>query len=129
MPAYDDTFFDPPAPFARVRLRSPDSGRSLSNVGMLIDTGADVTLIPDLAVSSLGLQFDVDTAYELTGFDGSRSVASAVNLDLVLSGRVFRGRYLGIDQEWGILGRDILNHLSLALDGPGLTWKLQSRRG
>lgn len=129
MPAYDDTFFDPPAPFAQVRLRNHDSGRSLSNVGMLIDSGADVTLIPVLAVSSLGLQFDADTAYELTGFDGSRSVASATNLDLVLSGKVFRGRYLGIDQEWGILGRDILNHLSLELDGPGLTWKLQSGRG
>lgn len=128
MPAYDDTFFDPPAPFAQVRLRNPDSGRSLSNVGMLIDSGADVTLIPVLAVSSLGLQFDA-AAYELTGFDGSRSVASATSLDLVLSGKVFRGRYLGIDQEWGILGRDILNHLFLGLDGPGLTWKLQSRRG
>ena len=96
---------------------------------MLIDTGADVTLVPVPAVSTLGLQFDVDTAYELAGFDGSRSVASATNLDLVLSGKVFRGRYLGIDQGWGIMGRDILNHLSLTLDGPGLTWTLQSRRG
>lgn len=41
---------------------------------------------------------------------------------LVLLQRTFRGRLLLIDQEWGILGRDILNHLSLVLDGPNQTW-------
>jgi hypothetical protein len=27
-----------------------------------------------------------------------------------------------IDQEWGIIGRDVLNLVVLLLDGPKLTW-------
>lgn len=45
MPAYDSTLFAPPAPVARVNLRSPDSGRVQTDVLMLLDTGADVTLV------------------------------------------------------------------------------------
>ena len=33
-----------------------------------------------------------------------------------------------IDQEWGIMGRDVLNHVALLLDGPKLTWSEQSRQ-
>jgi hypothetical protein len=56
------------------------------------------------------------------GFDGSKSVAQAVQLDLLFLGRAFRGRFLLIDQACGILGRDILNHVAILLDGPQLTW-------
>lgn len=45
--------------------------------------------------------------YELMGFDGAKSVAEAVQLDLLFLGRAFNGRFLLIDQTWGILGRDI----------------------
>jgi len=36
--------------------------------------------------------------------------------------RAYRGRYLVIDSEQGILGRDILCNLVLLLDGPRLQW-------
>ncbi len=62
------------------------------------------------------------TTYELIAFDGSKSSAPAVPLDLLFLQRAFRGQYLLIDQEYGVLGRDILNHLELVLDGPRLQW-------
>ena len=37
-------------------------------------------------------------------------------------GRTFRGQFLVIDQQVGILGRNILNALALVLDGPQQTW-------
>ena len=46
MPAYDDEGFSPAAPVAIVILRHPDSGKSLADVPMLIDSGADATLLP-----------------------------------------------------------------------------------
>jgi len=46
MPKYDTENFDPPAPVAYVSIRDPETGASLSDVPMLIDTGADVTLLP-----------------------------------------------------------------------------------
>lgn len=64
----------------------------------------------------------VDQRYELMGFDGSKSFAPVVTLDMIFPKRVFRGRYLLIEEACGILGRDILNHVALLLDGPQRQW-------
>jgi hypothetical protein len=125
MPAYDEGRFRPPAPLARVTLRHPEKGNTLSDVPMLIDSGADVTLIPLASVNLLGATIDSGEGYELMSFDGSRSVARSVQLDLLFLRRTFKGRFLLIDQDWGILGRDILNHVALLLHGPRLTWSEQ----
>jgi hypothetical protein len=127
MPAYDATLFDPPAPLARVTLRNPQNANNISEVLMLLDSGADVTLITSLSTNELGLTADADTVYELIGFDGSISLASVVQLEMLFLNKIFRGRFLLIDQEWGVLGRDILNLVSLLLDGPNSTWDEQSR--
>jgi hypothetical protein len=86
MPAYDTTRFEPPAPLARVTLRNPDTGEVWSDVQMLLDSGADVTLIPQEATSTLGVAAVPDKYYELTGFDGSMSFAPVVRLELVFCG-------------------------------------------
>ena len=44
------------------------------------------------------------------------------DLDLIFLNRRFRGRYLLTDDDAGVLGRDILNHLALLIDGPGTQW-------
>jgi hypothetical protein len=62
-------------------------------------------------------------------FDGSKTIAPVVDLDLIFLNRVFRGRFLVINQEWGILGRDVLNHVAVVLDGPRLTWNEQKPTG
>ena len=66
MPKYDSESFDPPAPVAYVTLRNPATGASLSDVPMLIDTGADVTLLPRTYVDKLGIEAAGD-AYECRG--------------------------------------------------------------
>lgn len=122
MPTYDADRFNPPAPLATITLQDRKSGTILPDVLMLIDSGADVTLIPQRAVQQLGVSIDPTQGYELMGFDGNVSMAPVVELDLMFQKRVFRGKLLIIEQEVGILGRDILNHLRLVLDGPGLNW-------
>jgi len=122
MPAYDAILFSPPAPIATISIRNQQKNTTLSNITMLIDSGADVTLIPRESVLQLDLLVDPDHVYELMGFDGSTSIAQVIELDLIFLSRVFRGRFLISDQEVGILGRDILNHLSILFDGPGLSW-------
>lgn len=92
---------------------------------LLIDTGADVTLVPQKGLTLLGASVEPDAGYEVIGFDGRKSVARVVNLDMIFLRRVFRGRFLVSNQEWGILGRDVLNHLSVLLDGPRLVWDEQ----
>jgi len=122
MPAYDASLFNPPAPAARVSLRNPMSGIVISEVPMLLDTGADVTLLPQPFVEQLGIAIDFQKGYELMGFDGSLSVARYVEADLLFLSRAFKGRFLLINQEWGLIGRDVLNHVSLLFDGLRLDW-------
>jgi hypothetical protein len=58
MTAYDSTLFAPPAPLSRVTLRNPETGKTQTDVPMLLDTGADVTLVPRVTLDSLELQLD-----------------------------------------------------------------------
>ena len=122
MPAYDGAQFTPPAPLAQVTLRNPDTGTSWSDVPMLLDTGADITLVPQTVVDILKAAIDQDKTYELSGYDGSRNSAPVVRLELVFCHRTFRGQFLLIDQAWGILGRNVLNAVPLLFDGPHLIW-------
>jgi hypothetical protein len=120
MPSYDARF-DPPAPVAAINLRSIDRHKRVSNVAMFIDSGADVTFLPASAVSQLGLPNQGDR--EVTAFDGSESVAASVECELLFLGQIYRGVYLVVDDQYGLLGRDVLNRVSLVLDGPGLNWR------
>lgn len=125
MPKYDDELFSPPAPVANVTLRHPDQGSLVFDVPMLIDSGADVSLIPLFAANQMSLSPTEGEAYELAGFDGRTCFARAVQLDLSILDRTFRGKYLIMERDYGILGRDVLNRISLLLNGPELTWSGQ----
>lgn len=121
MPPYDDRLFVPPAPVLNARLRNPQSGTIIEDVLLLIDTGADVTMLPRGAVNMASIE-QTGASYELLAFDGRPSSAGVIRADLLMLGRTFRGQFLVIDQEVGVLGRNILNTLALLLDGPRQTW-------
>ncbi len=108
--------------FSTRLLCSHEHETIIPDVPMLLDSGADVTLIPQGAVHMLGVCIRPNESYELRGFDGHTSFAPVVQLDLIFLRKTFRGRFLVINQEWGILGRDVLNHVSVLLDGPYLMW-------
>ncbi len=123
MPVYDSTRFSPPAPVALATLCNPDNGTESANVVMLLDTGADVTLLPQHLVEELGLVYSAHS-YELTDFEGRTSTARAVRPELKFTGLTFRGQFLLVEQDWGIIGRNILNVVSLTFDGPQLSWRI-----
>jgi len=125
MPAYDSDLFDPPAPVALVSIRDPGSGNTVHDVPMLIDSGSDITLIPRTSIDELELEIDPNAGYELQGFDGHSTVAQAVTVDLIFVKRTLRGKYVIVNSDMGILGRDVLNHVAILLDGPQLSWQEQ----
>lgn len=76
----------------------------VTDVPMLLDTGADVTLLPRAVVEYLGIAIDSSSGYQLMGFDGNLTVASSVTADLLFLSRAFNGRFLLITEDRGILG-------------------------
>ncbi|MGZ9222409.1 MAG: hypothetical protein ACXW4Q_09890, partial [Anaerolineales bacterium] len=65
MPKYDAENFDPPAPVAYVTLRNSATGVSLSDVPMLLDRGADVTLLPSQYLEDLDIEPDNEKVCEV----------------------------------------------------------------
>ena len=120
MPAYDAARFDPPAPVALVTVRSKERGIEVRDVPLLLDTGADVSLLPRSHVAAI-VSPDAKQ-YELEAFDGTRSTAPTVTVEMELLGKTFRGQFLLIEGWHGVLGRNVLNNLSLLLDGPSRQW-------
>jgi hypothetical protein len=123
MPAYDSAAFHPPAPLALVTVRSTVTGADVSNVPMLLDSGADVSLLPREAVADLIATVEALPQFELEAFDGTKSLAAAAELELLFLGKSFRGQFLVVDGRHGILGRNVLNAVSLLFDGPALLWR------
>lgn len=117
MSEYDSENFDPPAPVAHVTLRNPATGDVLTNVPMLIDTGADATLVPSEAAEKLGINAEENKAFEVQGFGGETNYLKSARLDLLFLNKTFKGEYLLIDRPIGILGRNILNKLRILFDG------------
>lgn len=125
MPEYNFELFDPPAPVAHVTLRNPATGALLSGVPMLIDTGADITLLPIEAVEQIGVEPENNEVFEVQGFDGEIRMVEVAKLELFFLDKKFGGEFLLVDRALGILGRNVLNNLRLVLDGPRGTWEEQ----
>lgn len=123
MQNYDSVNFQPPAPVAYVSVYSHDKIQSAVNVPMLLDSGADVSLVPRELLSQIIAASTVGQSYSLMGFDGTESAAPAIQLELHFLDKIFRGQFLIVDGHHGIIGRNILNCLPLFFDGPALTWK------
>lgn len=121
--AYDPGL-SPPAPMVPVRVSAPVGDRALL-VPMLVDSGADCTLVPAATVRQLGLpQID---AIGLTGVGGARRLAPVHAAVVELGGLRVMARVVAFLDE-AILGRDILNQLVVVLDGPKLEISVANRR-
>jgi predicted aspartyl protease len=113
---FDETF-DPPAPVLPVRVGGIDDHDPAAMLRMLVDTGADCTLIPAQVARSLRLP--VVDRMQIEGVAG-------IALATIHAARVHVGgiRVLARVAAYGdeaLLGRDVLNKMLLDIDGPGLT--------
>lgn len=123
MHAYDAGRFDPPAPVAEVTLSDPATGARCDRVRMLIDTGADVSVVPRSALNQLALSLKGAAQYEVTGFGEGRATLPAIDLRMMFLDHNFRGQFLVVERDHGILGRNVLNAVQILLDGPALIWR------
>ena len=91
---------------------------------MLVDTGADCTLVPAQVVRRLGLpQIDV---IGLTGIGDAKRRATVHAAAVEFGGVRVLARIVAFVDE-AILGRDVLNQAVMRLDGPGLAISIDGR--
>ena len=137
MPRYNNNY-KPSAPTAVVEIATVHAhligggGNVSVQVDMIIDTGADISCIPKNIVKRLegqvGKKFPYDVR-KVEDFNGKQDILSVYTLKLQpqLQGMIGNGNdyeFLSINQNEGILGRNVLNDYFFHLNGPQEVWTL-----
>jgi predicted aspartyl protease len=104
----------PPAPVLPIRLSAPLGEPSVLLVA-LIDTGADMTVVPRALARRLRLP--VVGAVSVRGVAGSRSKCAVHAAAVEVDGHREIIEVLGLGKE-ALAGRNLLNQWILNLDGP-----------
>lgn len=110
-----DRGFEPPAPVVPVRVGSPAGDAAAVLLPALVDSGADLTVVPAAVIRQLGLsETDYVTVRVAGAAMGSASVhAARVELDGVTE----VVEVLAVGEE-ALLGRNLLRAVVVSLDGP-----------
>jgi hypothetical protein len=111
----------PPAPFVYVSISRPESSEiAITDLPAQLDSGADISVIPAGVVDRLNL-VQLDYA-PVAGFGGHMSLVPTYLVGLAI--RSFGTMTLRViadrDEPYVLLGRDVLNHFRVELDGPNL---------
>ncbi len=88
--------YNPPAPLAKTKLRNPDSQEVIADVPMLLDTGADITLLPEYFCKKIGAKISDTKFLELEGFNESTSIAFYVYIEFIFLNKLFRGNFFSL---------------------------------
>ena len=112
---YDKKNFNPPAPVLEVSLSIPNS-QLIVKLPALLDSGADITVIPQAIPQQLQLKY-VDEVLAI-GYDGIQKKTFVYSVQIILQGLGdFIIETITSDTEYVIIGRDILNKWSILLKG------------
>jgi predicted aspartyl protease len=112
---YNPTYV-PAAPFAELIVHHEDDAVEPITIIAQIDTGADATMLPISVLEQVEALFEsTRVAYD---FSGQRHLTNLYAVSVTFAGQPF---YLSVIAQEnvaeGIIGRDILNHFVITLNG------------
>lgn len=121
---YDVHNFVPPAPALVISLSAPVSTSTQSVRSLaILDSGADITVIPQQIVQHLQLKY-VDEIFA-SGFGGIRKKYFVYSVKITIDNvGDFVIRTISDFEDHVIVGRDILNKLLLFLKGPSKIFEI-----
>jgi predicted aspartyl protease len=115
--------FDPPAPFMNIIITASKDSEPRRSVGALLDTGAEVSVIPLQIVHELELSPYAEMIIE--AFDGRRQRVNLYAVTLEVADTCLSSvRAVAYPTSYAILGRDVLNLFLTILNGPHLSFDI-----
>jgi len=125
MIGYDSVEFEPAAPVADLEVSNPvtyDAERGRAK----IDSGADISVIPDAWAAKLRLL--PAGLIEVASFDGRITDLPTYYVNISTNGFRFElVKVLSSQRTNALLGRDILNGFKITLDGKSLSIQVSDR--
>jgi hypothetical protein len=115
----------PPAPFVHVRAAAPASGKAVEQIAAQLDSAADRSVIPWSVVEALQLpQLDELPAL---GFGGHLLSVPTFLVQLTVRSctPITVEAFASREEPYVLLGRDVLNHFRVLLDGPNLVLEME----
>ncbi len=109
-----DASLDPPAPILPIRVSAPGSEDSVL-LYALVDTGADLSVLPEGLVLEIGLP--AVSRAQVCGFDRAFRSVMLHAATLEIAGRTTICEVLAFGDD-ALIGRDLLNRHAILLDGP-----------
>lgn len=108
----------PPAPFIWITIGHPTNAGDVGPLPARVDTAADRTVIPQPVVDDLRLEPSNELQFE--GLGGHKETLSIYPVLLTISGLEPLSAEVAAHkgEQYVLLGRDILNHYRITLDGP-----------
>ncbi|MGQ0603677.1 MAG: retroviral-like aspartic protease family protein [Anaerolineales bacterium] len=114
---------EPPAPFLDIQIEHPTQPQRVAQLYAKVDTGADISVIPLSVAQALGLE--VAGEVSAMGFNRQVNTYTVYITRLIFpSGQRAHVHVLATVSDETVLGRDVLNHFRLLLDGPALTLEI-----
>lgn len=117
----------PSAPVMEIGILGPGEESREVSLTCFVDTGADATLLPIHILQLVGAEY-IEPRY-VRGVTGARVLAETY-LAVVHVGQQFipvTSAVALLRGEEAILGRDVLNHLVVTLDGPAEVLEIYAR--
>jgi predicted aspartyl protease len=110
--------YHPPVPAAEIALGAPEADFTLGPLPAILDTGADITLIPREYL--IQLDAPVVAGGFLRSPWGERESVKIYEVNLRIAGRDLYHVEVAsqLEEREVLLGRNVLNLLNLQLDGP-----------
>ena len=119
-----DTSSQPPAPFIEFDVVSPQDPTQRRLAQGLLDTGAEVSVLPVEIPTALRIPKASDMSVE--SWDGSSTHVTTYMVTLgIADARLDSIEVVAAPMPYAILGRDVLNHFILTLNGKDLMFELQ----
>jgi len=119
-----DSAFNPPAPVLEIIVGRPQATYIETRVRAQVDPGSDITVLPESVAEAIGLQLAGDL--ETEGYDGVVTrwplcVVTMTVADVILPPM----SVVVMPRSLAILGRDVLSHFILTLNGKDFTFELR----